>query len=178
MRTIKVIDYDPVWPCIFEEVRAAVWEVLKDFAVAVEHVGSTSVPGLAAKPILDIDVIVAAQTDVQRAIEQLGTLGYEHRGDLGVTGREALRHPPSMTYHHLYVCREGVTPLQNHLALRDYLRTHPENVVMYGTLKKRLAQQFPHDIDSYIAGKTDFILEILEESGLSDDELQWVANPT
>ena len=82
-----------------------------------------------------------------------------------------------MTYHHLYVCREGVTPLRNHLALRDYLRSHPDKVVAYGELKKRLAQQFPHDIDSYISGNTDFILDILEESSFSDNELQWIAHP-
>ena len=191
MRTIAVVDYDPMWPRVCEEVRATVWKVLKDFAIAVEHVGSTSVPGLAAKPIVDVDVVVAspskprksfstdfnAASDIGKAIEQLATLGYEYRGDLGVTGREAFRNPPGVTSHHLYVCREGVTPLRNHLALRDYLRSHPDKVVAYGDLKKRLAQQFPHDIDAYIAGKTNFILHILEESSFSDDELQRIANP-
>ncbi len=177
MRTIAVVDYDPMWPRVCEEVRATVWKVLKDFAIAVEHVGSTSVPGLAAKPIVDVDVVVASDSDIGKAIEQLATLGYEYRGDLGVTGREAFRNPPGVTSHHLYVCREGVTPLRNHLALRDYLRSHPDKVVAYGDLKKRLAQQFPHDIDAYIAGKTNFILHILEESSFSDDELQRIANP-
>ena len=177
MRTIAVVDYDPMWPRVCEEVRATVWKVLKDFAIAVEHVGSTSVPGLAAKPIVDVDVVVASDSDIGKAIEQLATFGYEYRGDLGVTGREAFRNPPGVTSHHLYVCREGVTPLRNHLALRDYLRSHPDKVVAYGDLKKRLAQQFPHDIDAYIAGKTNFILHILEESSFSDDELQRIANP-
>ena len=81
-----------------------------------------------------------------------------------------------MSYHHLYVCQEGVTPLRNHLVLRDYLRLHPEKVVEYGNLKKLLAENFPNDIDSYVAGKTDFILEILKESGFSGKELQLVAN--
>ena len=142
-----------------------------DFAVTVEHVGSTSVPGLAAKPIIDLGVVAPTRKDVTLAIERLARLGYVHRGDLGVDGREAFGHAPDLPAHHLYVYTQGNLALRNHIALRDFLRTHPESVREYGALKKNLAAQHPNDIDAYVAGKTDVILSILRESDLTPSEL-------
>src|SRR5688572_23931561 len=131
MRTIVVVDYDPAWPEIFEQLRAYVWSAVHDVALAVEHVGSTSVPGLAAKPIIDMSVIVASEHKVPVTIARLATLGYVHLGTLGVEGREAFRRPEGLPAHklpahNLYVCPQGSLGLQNHLAVRDHLRTHPE----------------------------------------------------
>jgi GrpB-like predicted nucleotidyltransferase (UPF0157 family) len=172
MQTVLVVDYDPLWPSAFECLRANVWQVLQDFAISVEHVGSTAVPGLAAKPIIDMTVVVATDTDVLRAIAQLATLGYRHQGNLGIEGREAFNNPPGLCPHHLYLCRQGSTGLRNHVSIRDYLRSDLERAKAYGELKKRLAQQYPHDIDAYIDGKTDFILGVLAKVGMSDNELQ------
>jgi GrpB-like predicted nucleotidyltransferase (UPF0157 family) len=171
MRSIIVVDYDPAWPIIFQDLCAQVWSVLGDFAVAVEHMGSTSVPGLAAKPIIDISVVVRSAEHVSLAIERLATLGYVHRGNLGIEDREAFQNPVGLPSHHLYVCRAGSLGLLNPLALRDYLRTHPEAARAYGELKKSLAAKFPDDIDSYLDGKTDFILRILQEVGFTPDQL-------
>lgn len=175
MRTITAVDYDPMWPSVFEQLRTKVWEVLGGFAIAVEHVGSTAVPGLAAKPIIDMTVIVATDADIRRAIEQLATLGYRHQGNLGIEGREAFHNPPGLPAHHLYVCQQGSTALRNHLASRDYLQSHPVCAKAYGDLKKRLAWQYPHDINAYIDGKADFILGILVQAELSDHDLQAIA---
>src|SRR5262245_23285042 len=86
---VILVDYDPRWPDLCEQLRAAVAEVLGDLVVIVEHVGSTAVPGLAAKPIIDIDVVVPSLADIPEAIRRLAILGYVHRGDLGIPGREA-----------------------------------------------------------------------------------------
>jgi GrpB-like predicted nucleotidyltransferase (UPF0157 family) len=166
---IEVLDYDPRWPLVFDELAARIRPVLAGILFSIEHVGSTSVPGLAAKPIIDIDVIVAA-TDVGVAIERLATIGYEHQGDLGVPQREAFRHAGRVR-HNLYVCVEGSTHLRNHLALRDHLRVDPEAARAYSALKKELAARFPDDIEAYVAGKCPLILRILEAAGFSEAEL-------
>jgi GrpB-like predicted nucleotidyltransferase (UPF0157 family) len=173
-RTIEVVDYDPVWPALFEQLRARVWKAVEPCAVSVEHIGSTSVPGLAAKPIVDITVIVAAQGDVRVAIERVAAVGYVHQGNLGVEGREAFQSPRGLPAHNLYVCPRNSLGLENHLAVRDYLRTHAHAARSYGDLKKRLAGQFRHDIDGYVAGKTDAILEILRDSGFPADKLETI----
>ena len=161
MRAIKVVDYDPTWPEMFEVLRSRIHPAVQDIALAIEHVGSTSVPGLAAKPMIDIDIVVLSKAHIPVVIKRLAALGYEHLGDLGIEGRDAFEAPAGSLAHHLYACVQGSLGLENHLAVRGYLRLHPDQANAYGELKKRLAQQFPHDIDSYIAGKTDFILEIL-----------------
>src|SRR6185503_6081151 len=104
MAKITVVDYDPSWPTAFEAVRARVWPVVADVAIAVEHVGSTSVPGLPAKPIIDVTVVVPTDAAVAAAIERLSTLGYRHLGNLGIEGREAFASPDRPPRHHLYVC--------------------------------------------------------------------------
>lgn len=171
MGSIEVVDYDPAWPDLFERLRSFVWPAVEEVALAIEHVGSTSVPGLAAKPIIDMTVVVKAGDDVPRAIAGLATLGYVHRGDLGIQGREAFEAPAGLPDHHLYVCPAGALALRNHLAVRDYLRAHPEAARAYGALKRRLAGAFEDDIERYVAGKTAFIVGILREAGFSPEEV-------
>jgi GrpB-like predicted nucleotidyltransferase (UPF0157 family) len=175
-RAIEVVPYDPAWPDIFENLRQRALHAVADVARAIEHVGSTAVPGLAAKPIIDMDVVVASAEDVPRAIERLATIGYVHRGNLGIEGREAFHHSPHLPRHNLYVCPEDSLALRNHLALRDYLRAHPDAARQYAALKKQLAAKVHDDIDAYIAGKTGFIVGILREMGLSPEQLETVAS--
>ncbi len=117
-------------------------------------------------------IVIPSSADVPLAVERLATLGYAHRGDLGIAGREAFTIPPGTIRHHLYVCWQGSTGLRNHLALRDYLRANPEEVRAYGELKKQLALEHPHDIDAYIRDKTDFIVGILERASLNTEQLE------
>lgn len=159
-----VVDYDSDWPHMFERLRARVWESVRDVAVSIEHVGSTSVPGLAAKPVIDIDVVVA-EGDVSIGIARLATLGYSHRGDLGVPQREAFRNPPGSVPHNLYLCVRGSTALANHLAIRDYLRDAAAATRAYGDLKKRLALEHGDDVDGYTEAKTEFLIGILRTAG-------------
>jgi GrpB-like predicted nucleotidyltransferase (UPF0157 family) len=170
-RTVVVADYDEEWPRRFEALRARIWPAVADVAIRVEHVGSTSVPGLAAKPIIDMTIIVAGPGDVARTIPRLATLGYRHLGDLGIEDREAFDHPPDLPRHHVYLCPEGTIGIVNQVAVRDYLRAHPDAARRYGELKKRLATRFPNDIESYVFGKTDFVLEVLRRAGLTEEQL-------
>lgn len=170
--------YDPNWAVEFEAIKAVLMEVLKDDIVGIEHVGSTSVVGLAAKPVLDIDIIIKENISIfKRVVEQLSQLGYRHVGDLGITGRDAFKRSSSTipytasgrtwNKHNLYLCTENSIGLLNHLHLRDYLRQHPAALAAYGKLKQALAQQFPYDMDAYIDGKTDFIVAILNKVGMN-----------
>ena len=170
-RTVVVDDYDPAWPRDFELLRQRIWPVVGDFALGIEHVGSTSVPGLAAKPIIDMTIVVASRDQVPIAIERLASLGYVHQGNLGIDDREAFQHPAEMRRHNLYVCPAETIGVVNQIAVRDYLRAHPEAAARYGALKKQLAERFPDDIDSYVLGKTDFVLEILRGAGLTSDQI-------
>ncbi len=170
-QTVVVVDYDEIWPTRFEMLRSRAWPVVADFALGIEHVGSTSVVGLAAKPIIDMTVVVRDRADVPLAIERLATIGYSHRGNLGIEDREAFDHPGDLPRHNLYVCPQGTIGIVNQVAVRDYLRGHPDAARRYGELKKELAVRFPDDIDRYVFGKTDFVLQVLREAGLTPQQL-------
>ena len=171
MSRVQVVEYDPEWPRVFERIHSFVWPAVSDVAISVEHVGSTSVPGLSGKPVIDACIVVASKQDVPVCVERLAGIGYIHRGDLGVPEREAFRRPDHLPRHHLYLSPRASLSLRNHLGFRNYLRSHPEAAAAYGELKASLARRFPDDIDSYIVGKTDFVLRILGEIGLNEGEL-------
>ena len=164
-KPIEVADYDPQWPLRFAEIASRVQVAFADGAlVGIEHVGSTSVPGLPAKPILDIDVVIPARTDLPEAIACLGTLGYEHQGDGGIPSREAFRSPLETPRHNLYVCAQDSPELFRHLAFRDYIRVNPDAALRYGELKRDLAARHSIDIDAYVDGKTQFVEAILRDA--------------
>jgi len=164
LRTITVSDYDPNWPLQFAKLRDFLAPVLGDLALSVEHIGSTSVPGLAAKPVIDSDIVIASRADLPATVTALQTIAYTHRGDLGIPTREAFRYEGDGDFpaHHLYVCAQDSPELRRHLAFRDYLRLHPDEARACNDLKKDLARRFPHDIDAYIEGKSEFIQRIYQ----------------
>jgi GrpB-like predicted nucleotidyltransferase (UPF0157 family) len=156
---VVVVDYDPRWPDDFAVIRKHLGPNLPE-KFGIEHIGSTAVPGLAAKPIIDVDVVVATPGDVRRAIASLVTLGYQHRGDLGIPGREAFDVLPGLPYHHLYVVVAGSGPYRDHLELRDFLRTHPGEAARYAAVKRRLAHLLATDREAYVLNKA-FVVEDL-----------------
>ena len=170
MNEVVVVDYDPEWPSVFEALRSSLWPAVQDIATSIEHVGSTSVPGLAAKPVIDMDIVVA-EGDVATGIERVTSVGYQHRGDLGIPDREAFACPPGLPRHHLYLCPSGSQALANHLAIRNFLRSDESAASAYGELKKRLAREFPRDIDRYIEAKTSFLVAILLKVDFPDATL-------
>ena len=163
IRTIEVVDYDPHWVEEFDAYAAKLKAALGHLAMSIEHVGSTSVIGLAAKPIIDIDVVISSRLHLKAVIQKLAEIGYIHEGNLGIPGREAFKRSGGKR-HHLYVSSVDTPNLHNHLIFRDYLRTHPEAVKACSELKKELARQHPHDIEAYGAGKTAFIQNILAKA--------------
>jgi len=156
-----ISEYDPRWPALFCELRDGLPAGLRMRARSIEHIGSTAVPGLAAKPIIDIDVVVADEADVAEAIAMLAAAGYPHKGDAGVPGREAFDQPPHLPEHHLYVCVEGAGPLVAHLRLRDQLRANPGTAREYAALKRELAAAYGDDRTGYTEAKTAFIEAVL-----------------
>ncbi len=170
MDPVVIVDYDPSWPGQFNEIASRVRAAFADAPlVAVEHVGSTAAVGLAAKPVIDLNVIVPTRADLPEAIVRLATLGYVHEGDKGVAGREAFLWPPGTTRHHLYACAQDDAECQRHLAFRDYLREHGDEAERYGALKRGLAERFRQDRAAYSEGKTDFVERVLERTcGLED----------
>jgi GrpB-like predicted nucleotidyltransferase (UPF0157 family) len=168
---IQVANYNSDWPRIFCRLKGRIWPAVSDLAITIEHVGSTSVPGMAAKPVIDMDVVIASRASLPSILLRLGSLGYQHRGDLGIQDREAFRAPENQPAHHLYVCVQNNLALRNHIAVRDYLRAHPSDAAAYSTLKTELAKRFANERERYNEAKTDFILSILERCGFSAKEL-------
>lgn len=171
---IEVVPADPAWPAQFRRVEADLTAALAGVPVlAIEHVGSTSVPGLAAKPVLDIDIVVERPA-VADAIAALERGGYRHRGDLGVTDREAFVAPDENPRRHVYVCVEGTLHLRNHLAVRRVLRENDELRDRYAAIKQRLASDPAMGIDEYLAGKSAVLQDILALSDLTSDEKEQI----
>jgi GrpB-like predicted nucleotidyltransferase (UPF0157 family) len=165
---LVVADYDDRWPIHFEEIAQVVRPAIADLDAQIEHVGSTAVPGLAAKPIIDIDVVVPSATDVPTAIERLRSLGYVYQGDKGFRGREAFMWPRGARPHHLYVVVRGSRPHLDHIRFRNYLRDHPEVAREYAALKTSLAAQHGDDRLGYTNAKTDFVTGVLRGQETED----------
>jgi GrpB-like predicted nucleotidyltransferase (UPF0157 family) len=158
---LVIREYDPAWPGQFSDLASRVTVALGALRLRVEHIGSTAVPGLAAKSIIDLDVVLASPEDLPEAIRRLGVLGYVHEGDLGIVGREAFRWPPGEARHHLYMLIAGADELRRHLAFRDALREDRVVRDEYAALKRSLAVQYSHDRTSYTEAKTAFIAQVI-----------------
>jgi GrpB-like predicted nucleotidyltransferase (UPF0157 family) len=165
-RDIVVSAYDPAWPDWFDTVRRYVWPAIADIAVRIDHVGSTAVPGLAAKPIIDIDIVVASEDEVRAVVERIAEIGYRWRGDLGVVGREAFdtAHDDRLPPHHLYVLVENNKAHLDHVLLRDLLRGHDEARDRYAALKRHNAELANNDMDVYVAAKATLVAELLRRA--------------
>ncbi len=127
-------------------------------------------PGLAAKPIVDIDVVVPSQDEIPDVVRRLASGGYVHRGDLGIAGREAFDVPPDSPYHHLYVVATGTKPYLDHVLLRDYLRGHPDAAERYGRRKLEVAHLITAESrEAYMRAKAAIVEELL---GIARRELE------
>jgi GrpB-like predicted nucleotidyltransferase (UPF0157 family) len=167
---VEVVPWSARWPEEFAAVARELAQALTGVPVlAIEHVGSTSVPGLAAKPVLDVAILVVRE-QVPAAIAALERIGYRHRGDLGIRDRESMRAPDDGPRRHVYVCVDGTLHVRNFLAVRDVLRAHPDLRSRYGAVKTALAADPTMDIPRYVAGKSDVLQEVLALSALTAAE--------
>ena len=172
MKTAKVIvlPYDTAWKTAFEEIKKELEEAIGDLIIGIEHVGSTAVEGLSAKPCIDIDVIIRDYSIFDAVVCKLKTIGYIHEGDLGIKDREAFKYSdkPHLLNHHLYVCPQDSEELHRHITFRDFLRSNPEAVKKYSLSKETAAQLFPDSIDKYIEYKSPCIEELYKMCGLKN----------
>jgi GrpB-like predicted nucleotidyltransferase (UPF0157 family) len=168
---IQVVEYDPIWPTRFGELRAEYARSLASARVpviAIEHVGSTSVPGLAAKPVIDIDIVVAPD-DVAGASRALIGLGFQPLGEQGIPHRWAFREPERLARTNTYVVVDGCLAIRNHLAVREILRFDHVLRNQYADVKRRVAA-VAHDGDEYVRGKNDVVQLILLAAGFTDTD--------
>lgn len=166
-----IVDYDENWPSHFQQIKNYVLPSIAELISGIEHVGSTSVPGLAAKPVIDVDVIYESDTNLPEIIRRLEKLGYQYQGNKGIEGREAFKAPAGSIKQHFYVCRAGCLALRNHLQLRDHLLKSTTDRDAYSTLKKNIAPLYEIDPEAYVEAKTEFILSLLKRYSLSEKEL-------
>lgn len=158
-RKVEVVDYNPAWPAQFREEEAAIKRVLGSQVVALEHGGSTSVPGLAAKPIIDMWAALRSPLR-QEDVQAMAALGYEYLGESALPDQDFfVKRTPRVCHLHCYPA--GHPEWHRHLAFRDWLRAHPKGASSYASLKRELAARFPADILAYTEAKSDFILEAL-----------------
>lgn len=170
MRTgrVVVVPYEEAWASEFEEIKKEIEAEIGDLIFGIEHIGSTSVKGLSAKPCIDIDVIIKDYSVFDEIVNKLGAIGYIHEGNLGIKDREAFKYTdkPHLMMHHLYVCPQYSKELHRHITFRDFLRSNPEAVKKYSTVKEKAAELFPSDIDQYIEYKSPCIEELYMMCGL------------
>ncbi len=170
---IKVVDYMSEWSMEFDRIKQYLRKEIESNKIV--HVGSTSVEGLAAKPIVDL-IILTEEDDLKSVIQKLEKLGYSHRGDLGIKGREAFLPndfiKSTFYEHHLYCGSDKNFHVRNLLTLSKFLKSNQEYVEKYSLLKKENSKLYPNDIDKYVEAKTELIIEMLKLSGMSKKDLK------
>lgn len=169
-KNVIVLPYDPKWKTDFENIKRELESALGSLALHIEHVGSTSVEGLSAKPIIDIDIVIGDYSVFDSVVSRLEAIGYVHEGDLGIKDREAFKYSgkPHLQKHHLYVCPQNSKELLRHITFRDFLRNNPDAAEKYGKVKETAAKLFPDNMDKYIEYKAPCIEELYLLCGLSD----------
>ena len=168
-KKVVVVPYDSSWKQEFEKIKNEVLSVLDKHFISIEHVGSTSVEGLDAKPVIDLDIIIENYNSFEYVKEKLALIGYTHIGDLSILDRQAFKYTesngsddkPHLLKHHLYVCPAYSVELKKHIAFRDHLRANKEDREWYASVKHLAAKRFPEDIESYITAKSPCVAEIL-----------------
>jgi len=171
MRKVEVLPYDSIWPHLYLEEKKKTEAIFGNQLVSIHHIGSTAVPGLAAKPILDIMIVVAEIERVDEVNNSLMEIGYEAMGENGIKRRRYFQKGGDMHTHHLHVYAEGDMNITRHLAFRDYLRAFSGEAERYGHLKLELAKIYPSDIESYISGK-DIFVQVMEIKAMDWYHLQ------
>jgi GrpB-like predicted nucleotidyltransferase (UPF0157 family) len=164
-KSIELVQHQTEWKSIFESEANLLREAVGDYIIAIEHIGSTSIAGLEAKPIIDILVGVRKLEDAEKYIAPLAQIGYEYRGEAGIAGRFYFRKGTcEVSTHHLNIVEMMSNFWHSHLLFRDYLRQHADAAQSYGTLKRELASKHEGNRPAYTKAKADFIESVLEKA--------------
>ena len=162
MRKVEVVPHNPEWRDAFEAEAKHVAAALGENVVAIHHIGSTAIPSIYAKPIVDLLVEVSDITEVDGQSSAMESLGYEVMGEYGIPGRRYFRkdNQQGIRTHHIHAFEAGSAEVERHLAFRDYMIAHPVEAQRYSELKRKLAEEHPQNIDGYMDGKDGFIKEM------------------
>jgi GrpB-like predicted nucleotidyltransferase (UPF0157 family) len=162
MRKVEVVPHNPQWRDAFEAEARHIAAALGENAAAIHHIGSTAIPNIYAKPIIDMLVEVRDITLLDGQSSAVESLGYEVMGEFGIPGRRYFRKdtPEGIRTHQIHAFEAGSAEGERHLAFRDYMIAHPRDALMYSELKRKLAEAHPLSIDGYMDGKDAFIKEI------------------
>ena len=165
MRHIVVLPHDPAWAQVFEDEAALLRPIFGGNLVVIHHFGSTAIPGIHAKPVIDMLPVVKDIAAVDALNPQMEAIGYEPMGEYGIPGRRFFRKEiDGIRSHHVHAFQQGDSEIERHLNFAAFLRAHPEEAQAYSQLKIKLAQQFPHDINGYCDGKDALIHELDEKA--------------
>jgi GrpB-like predicted nucleotidyltransferase (UPF0157 family) len=163
--TVKLTPHNELWHQLFAEEEARLRDAIGEHVVAIEHVGSTAICGLSAKPIIDIAAAVPETANAERCVRPLENVGYQYRGENGIAGRYYFVKGDPRT-HHLHMVEVGSDFWKNHLLFRDYVRKHPEVAEEYERLKRDLAIKYERDRGAYTEGKSKFIEAVLKRAAI------------
>lgn len=159
-RKIVVKPYNKKWKVKFKNGKNKLEKTFDDIIVEIHHIGSTAIPGIKAKPVIDIMVVVEDINKVDSYTEAMKALGYDPKGEFGIENRRFFQKGGNNRTHHVHIFQQGNKEIKRHLNFRDYMRAHPKQAQKYSRLKETLANKYSHNISKYIEGKNDFIAEI------------------
>jgi len=167
-RVVTIVDYDPRWPQMYEEERARIQETIGEYLIDIQHVGSTSIPGLGAKPIIDIMPVIRDISLISYCVQPMATLDYAYFGENGIPKRHYFRKPADIASqlhtHHVHIVEKGHDQWVMMLLFREYLRLHPESAREYDVLKRELAAQYGSDRVGYTDAKEAFVKSIIRSA--------------
>lgn len=164
MRKIEVCAYQREWNDLFEREATNIQKILKGELLETHHIGSTSVNGMKAKPVIDIMVTVQNIDQIEKYNPSMAIIGYQSKGENGLAGRRYFEKGGDQRTHHVHIYQAGNPEVVRHIAFRDYLRSHPEVAKQYSDVKQDLANRFPYDAESYINGKAPLVSEIEKQA--------------
>jgi len=168
-RKIEVVKYDEKWPKLFEEETLLIKDIFSDELLEIHHIGSTSVPGLKAKPVIDIMPVVKDIEKVDKYNEKMKKIGYEPKGEYGIEGRRFFMKGGEDRSHNVHIFQyDNKEAVERHIVVRDYLRNHEDAVEEYAEIKTKGAEKHPNDINDYCDYKDKFVKELEKKS------LEWV----
>lgn len=165
---VIIVDYNPQWPHMYEQEKSRIQDAIGEYLIDIQHVGSTAIPGLSAKPIIDIMPVIRNISLVEQCVKPLEALDYLYKGELGIPGRHYFSKPIDSSQtgrlYHLHMVEKGHDQWAMYQLFREYMLLHPESVREYDTLKRELAIQYGSDRAAYTEAKAPFIESIIRAS--------------
>jgi GrpB-like predicted nucleotidyltransferase (UPF0157 family) len=165
--SVKLENYNEMWKKIFEEESKLISSTINEFLIDIQHTGSTAIPGMAAKPIIDIAVAIDSLSNIEKIIQFLQEVGYHYRGEQGISGRHLFaKGDEENRTHYLHIMEKNHPEWKNHILFRDYLKSNPKVAKEYERIKRELAKKYESDRGKYTEGKSKFIQKIIENANL------------